>query len=137
LVEIGGKVRLVKGAYQEKEEVAFRSNAQISANFIKLLEILFHATNTSITSNNSHGHSTSQTEVNNSNALMFAIATHDSKLIEYAIKLWKKSNQIDRANFEFQFLRGIRDELKKNLVKKGFGVAEYIPYGTEYFALCD
>jgi proline dehydrogenase len=62
---------------------------------------------------------------------MFAIATHDSRLIGYTIELWKKS-RIDRANFEFQFLRGIRDELKKDLVEKGFRVAEYIPYGTEY-----
>jgi proline dehydrogenase len=62
------------------------------------------------------------------------VSIHDSRLIEYAIKLWKKSNQIDIANFEFQFLRVIRDELKKDLVEKGFGVAvaEYIPYGTEY-----
>jgi proline dehydrogenase len=132
LVEIGGKVRLVKGAYQEKEEIAFRSSADVSANFTKLLEILFHATSTSNTSNSSHGHPISQMEVNNSDTLRFAIATHDSRLIEYAIKLWKKSNQIDMANFEFQFLRGIRDELKKDLAEKGFRVAEYIPYGTEY-----
>ena len=56
------------------------------------------------------------------------VSIHDSRLIEYAIKLWKKSNQIDIANFEFQFLRVIRDELKKDLVEKGFGVAEYLHY---------
>ena len=63
---------------------------------------------------------------------MFAIATHDSRLIEYAIQLWKKSRRVSITNFEFQFLRGIRDELKKDLTEKGFRIAEYIPYGREY-----
>jgi proline dehydrogenase len=62
---------------------------------------------------------------------MFAIATHDSKLIEYGIELWKTS-RIARKNFQFQFLRGIRDELKKHLTEEGFRTAEYIPYGKEY-----
>jgi proline dehydrogenase len=128
LLEIGGKVSVVKGANHENEEIAFRSNAQISVKFVKLLEILFDMHNTNITSNSSYDYPMSQTTAN---TLMFAIATHDSRLIEYAIELWKKS-RIDRANFEFQFLRSIRDELKKDLVEKGFQVAEYIPYGTEY-----
>jgi proline dehydrogenase len=65
------------------------------------------------------------------NTIEFAIATHDSKLIEYTVRLWKKS-KIDLKNFEFEFLKGIRDELKRDLVEKGFRVAEYIPYGDEW-----
>ena len=118
LVEVGGKVRLVKGAYQENEQIAFHSNDKINANYIKLLEMLFTR------------HHLKNKEVEN-NTLMFAIATHDSQLIEYTIELWKNS-KIGIKNFEFQFLRGIRDELRKDLVEKGFRIAEYIPYGSEW-----
>jgi proline dehydrogenase len=131
LLEIGGKVSVVKGANHENEEIAFRSNAQISVNFVKLLEILFDMHNTNITSNSSYDYPMSQTTANNGNTLMFAIATHDSRLIECAIELWKKS-RIGIKNFEFQFLRGIHDELKSDLAGKGFRIAEYIPYGREY-----
>jgi proline dehydrogenase len=121
LLEVNGKVRLVKGAYQENEEIAFHSNVQISANFIKLLKIIFRVSS-------SCDYRLTNTNINTP---MFAVATHDSTLIEYAIRLWKKSG-IGITNFEFQFLRGIRDELKKDLAEKGFRIAEYIPYGGEY-----
>jgi proline dehydrogenase len=118
LFEAGGKVRLVKGAYHENERIAFGSHEEVNANYIKLLEILF---NRNYVKNN---------EVDN-NTLEFAVATHDSKLIEYTIRLWKTS-KINIKNFEFEFLKGIRDELKRDLVEAGFRVAEYIPYGDEW-----
>ncbi|MFL6461738.1 MAG: proline dehydrogenase family protein [Nitrososphaeraceae archaeon] len=117
LMEVGAKVRLVKGAYHENEEIAFVHHEEINANYIKLLEMLF-----------------SRNYMNNNevdNALKFAVATHDSKLIEYAIKL-SKTAKIGIKNFEFEFLKGIRDELKSELVEEGFRVAEYIPYGDEW-----
>ncbi|MFL6316244.1 MAG: proline dehydrogenase family protein [Nitrososphaeraceae archaeon] len=117
LMEVGAKVRLVKGAYHENEQIAFVHHEEINANYIKLLEMLF-----------------SRNYMNNNevdNALKFAVATHDSKLIEYAIKL-SKTAKIGIKNFEFEFLKGIRDELKSELVEEGFRVAEYIPYGDEW-----
>ena len=119
LNEEGGIVRLVKGAYHENEQIAFASNGEISTNFMKLLEMLFNSSFTD--GNDADG------------GLRFAVATHDSKLIEYAIKL-SRTSKLHIKNFEFEFLRGVRDELKKDLVKKGFNVAEYIPYGDEWFA---
>jgi proline dehydrogenase len=114
LLEVGGKVRLVKGAYHENGHIAFTSSEEVNANYIKLLGMLF-----------------SFNYVHNNDTFEFAIATHDSKLIEYAIRLWKNS-KIDIQNFEFEFLKGIRDELKRDLVEKGFRVAEYIPYGDDW-----
>jgi proline dehydrogenase len=113
LLEVGGKVRLVKGAYHENEHIAFTSREEVNANYVKLLGMLFGSN-----------------YVNN-NTIKFAIATHDSKLIEYTVRLWKNS-KIGIKNFEFEFLKGIRDELKRDLVEKGFRVAEYIPYGDEW-----
>ena len=118
LMEVGAKVRLVKGAYHENEETAFVHHDEINANYIKLLEMLF-----------------SRNYMNNDGVedagLKFAVATHDSRLIENAIKLSKMA-KIGIKNFEFEFLKGIRDELKTDLVEGGFRVAEYIPYGDEW-----
>jgi proline dehydrogenase len=118
LMEVGAKMRLVKGAYHENEEIAFVHHDEINANYIKLLQMLF-----------SHNYYMNNNGVDS--ALKFAVATHDSKLIEYTIKL-SKTYKISIKNFEFEFLKGIRDELKRDLVEEGFRVAEYIPYGDEW-----
>jgi proline dehydrogenase len=102
IIEEGGKVRLVKGAYHEPDEHAFAGKDEVDANYLKLMKLLFDGEN------------------------YFAIATHDSKIVEEAINLSKDSK------FEFQLLMGIRDELKTDLVKRGFVVAEYIPYGNQW-----
>jgi proline dehydrogenase len=104
LLSMGAKIRLVKGAYRENSEVAFKSKEEIDKNYLKLLKTLFEKGNE------------------------FGIATHDTKMIGTAITLSKKHAR----KFEFQMLRGIRDELKPGLVKKGFALAEYIPYGTNW-----
>lgn len=104
LTAFGAKIRLVKGAYRENPKVSFKSKEKIDQNYVKLMELLFRRANE------------------------FGIATHDSAMIENAIKLSKKYER----KFEFQMLRGIRDELKPKLVKMGFNVSEYIPYGTNW-----
>src|SRR5438445_5062523 len=121
LIEVGGKVRLVKGAYHENEQIAFASHDEVNANYVKLLEILFD-----------YNYNVEKRLLNkDSEDLKFAVATHDSKLIEHTIGLWKTS-KIRIKNFEFEFLKGIRAELKRDLVEEGFRVAEYIPYGDEW-----
>src|SRR5229473_2664563 len=59
----------------------------------------------------------------------FAIGTHDGKLIDKARKLAKDR----KPNFEFQLLKGIRDDIKPTLIEEGFRVSEYIPYGPEWY----
>jgi proline dehydrogenase len=59
----------------------------------------------------------------------FAIGTHDEKMINEAEKL----SSDHKANFEFQLLKGIRDDLKSRLLTDGFRVSEYIPYGPEWY----
>jgi proline dehydrogenase len=108
LLEEGANVRVVKGAYRESENNAFQSVDKINSNFSKLMQMLF--------------------ENSNGNAI-FAIATHDSKLIEEAIELSEKYNN---KNFEFQLLMGICDQIKINLVEREFRVSEYIPYGSHW-----
>jgi len=104
LLDIGAKIRLVKGAYREKASISFKIRKDVDDNYIKLMKILFKKGNE------------------------FAIASHDVKIIKKAQTLSKKYP----AKFEFQFLKGLREELKLNLIKKKFVVSDYIPYGVNW-----
>ena len=106
LLDAGAKVRLVKGAYRESREVVYPSKKEVSGSFSRLMGMLF---------DRGDG---------------FAIATHDSALVEEARKLAESKH----VNFEFEMLKGIRDELKSDLVKSGYRVSEYLPYGDRWFA---
>ena len=104
LIEHGAKIRLVKGAYKENSRIAFKSKEKVDANYLQLMKLLFKKGNE------------------------FGIASHDSIIIKKAVNLSKKYDR----KFEFQMLKGIRDELKSDLVKKRFVVSDYIPYGTNW-----
>lgn len=106
LMDLGGKVRLVKGAYREPPELVFRSRNQVTENYLKLLRVLFERGDG------------------------FAVATHDSRPIEEAEKLHGSSPS---KHFEFEMLRGIRDDLKLRLAKEGYRVVDYMPYGEDWY----
>jgi len=106
LVGIGAKIRLVKGAYREKSDISFKTREDVDKNYIKLMTMLFKKGNE------------------------FAIASHDDKIIKKAKMLSKKYPR----KFEFEFLKGIREEIKSDLIKKGFVISDYIPYGTQWLA---
>ena len=105
ILDSKGMIRLVKGAYNEKPEIAFKNKKQINENFSKLMRMMFE-----------RGEG-------------FAIATHDEKLIEEAVEL-SGSRQVD---FEFEMLMGIRDKKKIELAQHGYRVSEYIPYGKGWW----
>ncbi|MDO9098469.1 MAG: proline dehydrogenase family protein [Candidatus Methanoperedens sp.] len=101
----GGIIRLVKGAYTEKSDIAYTSRTDITINFSKLMGYLFYR------------------------SPYFAIATHDELLINEALEV----NKTHKKRLEFQMLMGVRDELKNELVKKGLTVIDYIPFGKNWF----
>lgn len=104
LIALGAKIRLVKGAYRESSKIAYKTKHQVDENYLKLMKNLFEKSNE------------------------FGIATHDHIMIDAAINFAQKYER----NFEFQMLRGIRDELKPVLLNKGYFLSEYIPYGTNW-----
>lgn len=104
LLAKGGKIRLVKGAYRENPSIAYKSKKDVDTSYLNLMKILFKQGNE------------------------FGIATHDTNIIEKAIQYSKKYDR----KFEFQMLKGIRDELKPEIVKQGFVLSDYIPYGTNW-----
>ena len=104
LLDKGAHIRLVKGAYGEPRDLVFASRSEISKNYVFLMKQLFERGDN------------------------FAVGTHDSKLIEEAKRLAGSSH----VNFEFQFLKGIRDDIKDGLVKSGYHLSEYLPYGDSW-----
>ena len=104
LIHIGAKIRLVKGAYRENSRISFKLKDKVDKNYVKLMKILFRKGNE------------------------FAIASHDINIIQKAQNLSKKYPR----KFEFELLKGIREDLKADLFKKGFVVSDYIPYGTNW-----
>ena len=112
LLEQDANIRLVKGAYTENDEIAFRSMDKINSNFSELMKTIFNSND-------------------GKRNTLFAIATHDPRLVNEAIELSKKSRTVKRK-FEFQLLKGISDEMKTSLVKQGFRVCEYLPYGNQW-----
>jgi len=106
--ELGARVRLCKGAYNEPEEVAFPKKADVDANYAKLTRLL-------LTEGNYPG-----------------IATHDSRLIEYT-KRFAASRGIGPEKFEFQMLYGVRREMQTDLVAQGYNMRVYVPYGKEWY----
>ena len=61
-----------------------------------------------------------------------AIATHDEVMLAEAQRLVAE-RQIPTPRFEFQMLYGIRRDLQKRLVSKGYRVRVYIPYGKAWY----
>jgi len=108
LLSVGCRVRLCKGAYKESEEVAFPRKADVDGNYIRLMRML-------LPSGFYHG-----------------IATHDPKMIAATIR-WAAEKQISKDDFEFQMLYGIRTDLQRQLVRDGYRLRIYIPYGRDWF----
>lgn len=113
LVQIGAKVRLVKGAYLEPPDLAFPDKRDVDANYIKLTEMLL-----SDEARKQGGHP--------------AIATHDPHIIAH-VKEFAREHAIPPDAFEFQFLYGIRRDLQDSLVKEGYRVRIYVPYGDAWY----
>ncbi|MGH9616534.1 MAG: proline dehydrogenase family protein [Acidobacteriaceae bacterium] len=108
LVADGIRIRLCKGAYKEPPTLAFPEKKDVDANYIKLMKIL-------LTSGIYHG-----------------LATHDERIIR-ATKKFVKQERIDKHSFEFQMLYGIRRDLQRALVKEGYRMRVYVPFGTEWY----
>jgi proline dehydrogenase len=113
LVERGISVRLVKGAYDEPPEVAYADKADTDTAFVRLMEMLF-------------------SPEARANGLYPAIATHDTRLIDWAREHVDQQG-IDHERFEFQMLYGIRSALQRQLVAEGYRVRAYIPYGQQWW----
>lgn len=108
MIELGARVRLVKGAYREPATIAYASKAEVDEAYCRQLEQLM------------------------TRGQYPAIATHDAAMIAHAKTLAARHN-IGRDRFEFQMLYGIRRDLQDALVRDGYRVRVYIPFGKQWF----
>ncbi len=107
MCELGASVRLCKGAYKEPPAIAYQNMDAIRTQFVKYMKRLV------------------------ADAGYAGIATHDDALIE-ATKQFARENDIPRDAFEFQMLYGLRSETQEQMVRDGYNMLVYVPYGTEW-----
>ncbi len=102
------RIRLCKGAYKEPPEIAFPKKSDVDASYLKLARTL-------VKSGVYHG-----------------LATHDERIIE-EMKQFVKAENIPPSAYEFQMLYGVRRDLQQKLIREGYGLRVYIPFGTEWY----
>ncbi|MFZ0339702.1 MAG: proline dehydrogenase family protein [Terracidiphilus sp.] len=108
LLAQGIRIRLCKGAYKEPPEVAYPRKSDVDANFLKLSRMLLDS------------------------PIYHGLATHDEAMVD-AAKAYAASRGIGREHFEFQMLYGVRRDLQRNLVRDGYKVRVYVPFGAEWY----
>jgi proline dehydrogenase len=108
LLAYGCRIRLCKGAYKELPEVAYPGKADVDANYVRLTQLLL------------------------SSGFYHGIATHDPRMIAATIR-HAAAKQISKDDFEFQMLYGVRTDLQRRLVRDGYRVRVYIPFGRDWF----
>jgi proline dehydrogenase len=108
IMALGARIRLVKGAYKEPKHIAYARKEDVDAAYVRLLKILLSRGNYP------------------------AIATHDPAMTDAAIR-YALEHQIAPDRFEFQMLYGIRRDLQISLVRQGYRVRVYIPFGRQWF----
>jgi len=105
---LGSRVRLVKGAYQEPESVAYQRKSEVDRMFVRAMELILRK------------------------GRYPAIATQDEAMIS-ATRRFAFENGVPRRSFEFQMLYGIRRDLQQRLLEEGYHVRIYVPYGNSWY----
>jgi len=107
LADVPGKIRLVKGAYDEPASVAHKQKSAVNEAYKELLAYLFREYDGGI-----------------------AVGSHDPEMIDYARDL---GAEYDR-NYEVQMLMGVREDAQRELAADGVEVWQYAPYGDKWFS---
>ena len=102
------RVRLCKGAYLEPATVAFPDKKDVDRNYVECAKALIQ-----------HGRYP-------------GLATHDPAIIA-ELTAWAKFSAISADRFEFQMLYGVRRDLQEQIVREGWGMRVYVPFGTQWY----
>ena len=105
---LGGRIRLVKGAYKEPPDLAYTRKADVDAAFVRLMQVLLDS------------------------GEYPAIATHDPQMID-ATLAHADARGLPPSRYEFQMLYGVRRDLQRALAADGYRVRVYLPFGQEWF----
>ena len=102
------RVRICKGAYQEPATVAYPEKKDVDGNYIRCMQLLMLEGNYP------------------------GLATHDEMIIAEA-KRFARENTIGPERYEFQMLYGVRRDLQEQLVREGYRMRVYVPFGTQWY----
>ncbi|HEY9724570.1 MAG TPA: proline dehydrogenase family protein [Oscillatoriaceae cyanobacterium] len=108
MIKLGARVRLCKGAYLEPAGIAYPNKADVDANYLRCMKRLLKE------------------------GFYPGLATHDAAIIQ-AAKNYAGAEEISKERFEFQMLYGIRRDLQEQLVKEGYNMRCYVPYGAQWY----
>jgi len=106
--EIKPRIRLVKGAFLETEDKALQNHGEVTAQYLYLTDWALQ------------------------NLPDPAFGTHDDRCIE-RVKQSADRFGIDRRDFEFQMLYGVRRDVQQQLAEQGYRIRIYVPYGTQWY----
>ena len=109
MLAIGCRIRLCKGAYKEPASVAYPQKADVDENYQRLTRVMLQS------------------------GIYHGIATHDPRMLATA-RAFARHHEIGGDHFEFQMLYGIRTDLQERLVKDGYRLRVYVPFGKDWFA---
>ena len=107
-IQLRCRVRLCKGAYKEPASVAFPEKKEVDNNFVKCMRRLLEQGNYP------------------------GIATHDPAIIAEC-KRFVSEQGVPADRFEFQMLYGVRRDVQESLVREGYRMRVYVPFGTQWY----
>ena len=107
-IELKARVRICKGAYKQPETVAYPDKKEVDANYVRCMQALIERGNYP------------------------GIATHDEAMLT-ATKKFVREKKIAPDRFEFQMLYGVRRDLQDKLVREGYRMRVYVPFGTQWY----
>ena len=102
------RVRLCKGAYKEPATVVYPDKKDVDDSYVRCMRALL-----------TDGHYP-------------GIATHDEKIVRET-RRFARDNDIRNDQFEFQMLYGVRRDLQEKLVREGYRMRVYVPFGTQWY----
>lgn len=108
LLRQGIRIRLCKGAYKEPADRAYPDKADVDKNYVRLMQTMLPS------------------------GVFCGIATHDPAMVA-ATERFAAETGVDRSAFEFQMLYGVKRELQRELVQRGYRVRVYLPFGTDWY----
>ena len=108
LLKAGIRIRLCKGAYKEPPSLAFPKKEDVDANYVELMKRMLPS------------------------GVFCGIATHDEAMVR-ATEQFASEQGIAKSAFEFQMLYGVRRDVLRDLLARGFGMRVYVPFGAEWY----
>lgn len=107
VADLPGKIRLVKGAYDEPKSVSYKQKSKVNEMYRRDLEYMFEHFEDGV-----------------------AVGSHDPEMIDFALELYEEYG----TPMEIQMLMGVRDDEQQRLAREGYEVWQYIPFGSKWFS---